>query len=52
VPGFALKILFGEMSQILLEGQRVEPKKLLTTGYEFKYPHLPEALEDILHQRK
>lgn len=52
VPSFGLKLLFGEMSQILLEGQRVLPKKLLNTGYEFKYPHLPEALEDILNQRK
>lgn len=52
VPAFALKMLFGEMSQILLEGQRAQPKKLLTTGYEFKYPHLPEALEDILNQHK
>ena len=52
VPSFGLKILFGEMSQILLEGQRVQPKKLLNTGYEFKYPHLAEALEDILSQRK
>ncbi len=52
VPSFGLKILFGEMSQILLEGQRAQPKKLLNTGYEFKYPHLPEALEDILNQRK
>jgi uncharacterized protein (TIGR01777 family) len=52
VPAFALKVLFGEMAQILLEGQRALPKKLLFTGYEFKYPELPGALEDVIGQRK
>lgn len=52
VPAFALKLLFGEMAQILLEGQRALPKKLLFTGYEFKYPDLSGALEDVIGQRK
>jgi uncharacterized protein (TIGR01777 family) len=52
VPAFALNVLFGEMAQILLEGQRALPKKLLFTGYEFKYPELPGALEDVIGQRK
>ncbi len=51
-PAFGLKILFGEMAQILLEGQRALPKKLLFAGYEFKYPDLPDALEDVLSRRK
>ena len=52
VPTFGLKLLFGEMAQILLEGQRALPKKLLFTGYEFKYPDLSGALEDVIGQRK
>ena len=52
VPAFGLKLLFGEMAQILLEGQRALPKKLLFTGYEFKYPDLSSALEDVIGQRK
>ena len=51
-PAFGLKILFGEMVQILLESQRALPKKLLFAGYEFKYPDLSDALEDVIGQRK
>lgn len=52
VPAFGLELLFGEMSQILLEGQRAIPQKLQFAGYEFKYPRLDDALEDVLSQRK
>ncbi len=51
-PAFGLKILFGEMAQILLESQRALPKKLLFAGYEFKYPDLSDALEDVIGQHK
>lgn len=48
-PGFALKALFGEMAEsLLLEGQRVLPQKALNHGFEFRYPHLREALENLL----
>lgn len=48
VPAFALKILVGEMSNMLLTGQRVLPKKLLESGFTFNYPTLSEALDDLL----
>jgi len=51
-PAFGLKILFGEMSEILLEGQRAIPKKLLNAGYEFKYPDVRPALEDVIERQK
>lgn len=44
VPAFALKILFGEMSQILLEGQRVIPQAALRAGFRFRFAELAEAL--------
>jgi uncharacterized protein len=47
VPGFAFKIAFGEASTILLDGQMVEPAKLLRLGYTFKYPNLELALGQI-----
>lgn len=47
-PDFALKTVFGEMSTILLEGQRVVPKKLLDLGFEFRYPTPRAALEALL----
>lgn len=47
-PAFALKLLFGEMSTVVLEGQRVLPAKLQALGYEFKFPTAEEALQDLL----
>jgi uncharacterized protein (TIGR01777 family) len=51
-PAFALRIAFGEMSSIVLEGQKVLPKKLLDTGYRFRFPQLSGALEDILARKR
>jgi uncharacterized protein len=50
VPEFAIKLLFGEMGErLLLEGQKVLPKKLQDAGFEFKYPHLEEALKEAVN---
>jgi uncharacterized protein len=46
-PEFALKILLGEMSMLMLEGQRVLPRMLLDHGYIFHYPTIDSALNDI-----
>lgn len=43
-PSYALKILYGEMSQILLDSLPVQPEALLKQGYEFKFPKLEAAL--------
>ncbi len=51
VPAFALRILLGEMAEMLIGGQCAIPKKLLDAGYKFRYPNLPEALEDIFNQK-
>lgn len=49
VPGFALRILLGEMADVLLiQSKRVLPEKARALGYEFKYPTSEEALRDIL----
>ncbi|MEE2670937.1 MAG: TIGR01777 family oxidoreductase [Bdellovibrionota bacterium] len=47
-PEFAIKLALGEMSQVLLEGQNVEPEHLRHIGYEFKYPKLKEALDSVV----
>lgn len=48
VPAFALRILFGEMADTLLEGQRVLPRKLEAAGYRFRFPELRGALGDLI----
>jgi uncharacterized protein (TIGR01777 family) len=48
VPAFALRILFGEMADTLLEGQRVVPRKLEAAGYRFRFPELRGALKDLI----
>ncbi len=44
VPAFALRVLLGEMADMVVTGQRVLPEKALQLGYTFKYPDLTEAL--------
>lgn len=44
VPAFALKILFGEMSEILLGGQRVIPQAALRAGFQFQFSDLGQTL--------
>jgi len=48
VPAFLLKIALGEMSDMVLKGQRTIPRRLLDAGYRFRFPRLDEALLDLL----
>lgn len=48
VPSFIMKIALGKKSALVLEGQHVLPEKLLANGFVFKFPHLEQALQDIL----
>lgn len=51
VPAFALRIAFGEMADAaLLSSARVEPGKLKSSGYQFRYPKLDGALREALKQ--
>ncbi len=47
-PGFMLKLILGEFGSVLLEGQRVIPKKLLDSGYSFLYPEIGGALRSLI----
>ena len=49
VPGFALRLLLGNMSALVLEGQRAVPQRLLAQGYPFHFPELQGALQDLLN---
>jgi uncharacterized protein len=47
-PAFALKAVLGEMSTLVLEGQRAVPARLLSMGFKFEFGELRRALEDLL----
>ena len=49
MPEFVLKLLFGEMSDLLIYGQNVIPEKLEQQGFKFKFKTLDTALNEILN---
>jgi hypothetical protein len=48
VPGFVLGLVLGEMSELLLEGQHVTPKRALEQGFVFHYPNIDRANQDLV----
>lgn len=48
VPAFMMKIIFGELSKILLEGSRVSSDKIIKSGYKFRFPKLEDALKELI----
>jgi hypothetical protein len=48
IPGFALRLLYGEMAEMITTGQRAIPERLLASGYRFRHPELDAALRDVL----
>lgn len=48
VPEFALRLIFGELSSVLLASQRVVPEVAVKAGYRFKYTSLGDALREIV----
>ena len=51
VPAFALRAALGEMAQLLVDGQRVAPRRLLQAGFEFRHFTLDSALRDLIPDR-
>lgn len=51
IPRFMLKLIFGEMSCVLLDSQRVTPKRALESGFSFSYPEILPALASLLCAR-
>lgn len=48
VPGFGLRLLFGEMASVLFASQRAVPRAAAAGGFRFRYPQLGPALADLL----
>lgn len=51
VPGLILKIMLGEMAKMVIGGNRVSCEKIMETGFQFDYPKLADALNDLKLQR-
>lgn len=51
VPSFAMKLVLGQKSALVLEGQHVLPQALQEAGFEFMFPSLRSALEDLFSSK-
>jgi len=49
IPAFIIRLIFGEMSQILLNGSKVSSNKILSKGFNFHFGNLDKALKDVLN---
>ncbi len=49
-PGFAMRLMLGEVSTLVLEGQRALPKRLEEAGFTFRFPEAEVALRDLLRE--
>lgn len=49
VPGFALRLVLGELSSVVLEGCKMMPGVLMKNGFSFRFPALQPALENIIY---
>ena len=52
VPSFAMKLVLGQKSKLVLEGQQVLPNVLLEKGFDFLFPTLHAALMDLLTKNR
>jgi uncharacterized protein len=48
VPGFVLRLILGEMSEVILKGSRISPEKLINSGYKFFFSELEDSLKNII----
>jgi uncharacterized protein len=47
-PGFLLRLLMGPVADIITHGKRIIPQKALNLGFDFAYPTIEEALQDLI----
>lgn len=49
IPGFVFKLIFGQMAEeIMINGQKTLPEKVVRHGFEFSYPTIQQSLSKIL----
>jgi uncharacterized protein (TIGR01777 family) len=47
IPSFLLKIILGEQAQIVLKGNKISSKKLISSGFKFQYSNLQDAIVNL-----
>ncbi len=52
VPSFGLRIALGEMADVVLNSNHISCKKIMSAGFEFKFPKIHSALEELLNTNK
>ena len=50
IPGFAVRILYGDMAEIVVKGQRAVPQRTTALGYRHQHPDLDQALKSALER--
>ena len=50
IPSFVLRLLLGEMADLVIQGSKVSADKITRAGYEFKFPDINKALQDLLQR--
>lgn len=50
VPSFALRLVLGEMSTLVVDGQFAQPKRLIGLGYQFRFEKLENALSELFQK--
>lgn len=50
-PAFAIRLMYGQRADVLLEGSPVSPQKIIDAGFQFQHTHLAEALKDVYERR-
>lgn len=48
VPAFMVRLALGEFAEVILTGQKVLPRRLLEAGFEYRFPFIDQALQDLL----
>jgi len=52
IPAFALQLIFGQRSEMLLKGSRISSLKIIETGFRFNFPSLENAIKDLIRKKK
>ena len=52
IPAVALRLALGDMAELLVQGQRVTPRRMLDAGFAFQHPALAGALTDLLRRER